>query len=67
MQLDGFAVPIIIATGYAELPPGLLAKAPRLGKPFTQRELAKAIAAVVKPARGAAGVLDFRPRRDSPA
>jgi CheY-like chemotaxis protein len=37
------AVPIILATGYAELPPGTGAGLPKLGKPFTQDELARAI------------------------
>ncbi|MEN3974998.1 PAS domain S-box protein [Emcibacter sp. SYSU 3D8] len=38
------AVPIILATGFAELPPGTGAGLPRLAKPFTQDELARAIA-----------------------
>jgi len=38
------AVPIILATGFAELPPGTGAGLPRLAKPFTQEELARAIA-----------------------
>jgi PAS domain S-box-containing protein len=33
------SLPVVIATGYAELPPGLAAGLPRLAKPFTQREL----------------------------
>jgi len=37
-------VPIILATGFAELPPGTGAGLPRLAKPFTQEELARAIA-----------------------
>ncbi len=37
---------VIIATGYAELPPGTKADLPRLAKPFTQQSLANAIAAV---------------------
>jgi len=42
-------LPIIIATGYAELPPGVDSELPRLSKPFTQRELANAIAQVLLP------------------
>ena len=37
-------MPIILATGFAELPPGTGAGLPRLAKPFTQEELARAIA-----------------------
>ncbi len=38
-------LPVIIATGYAELPPGANPNVPRLSKPFTQQDLAKALAA----------------------
>jgi PAS domain S-box-containing protein len=37
-------MPVILATGYAELPPGATATVGRLGKPFTQRALAEAVA-----------------------
>lgn len=40
-------LPVILATGYAELPPKLSASIGRLSKPFTQRALAKALAATV--------------------
>jgi len=36
------ALPVILATGYAELPPGADPALPRLAKPFTQRELVEA-------------------------
>jgi len=36
-------IPIVIVTGFAELPPGTAAGLPRLGKPFTQEELARAL------------------------
>ncbi|MDB5511653.1 MAG: chemotaxis protein CheY [Enterovirga sp.] len=36
-------LPIVLATGYAELPAGLDLDLPRLSKPFSQAELAKAI------------------------
>jgi PAS domain S-box-containing protein len=39
------ALPIILATGYAELPRGVCASIGRLSKPFTQRALADALAA----------------------
>jgi PAS domain S-box-containing protein len=40
-------LPVILATGYAELPPGLSASIGRLSKPFTQRALAQVLAATV--------------------
>ncbi|HEX3396864.1 MAG TPA: PAS domain S-box protein [Steroidobacteraceae bacterium] len=39
------ALPVILATGYAELPPGVSTSIGRLAKPFTQRSLAEALAA----------------------
>jgi CheY-like chemotaxis protein len=39
-------LPVILATGYAEIPGGIQLKAPRLSKPFTEKELALAVAAV---------------------
>jgi PAS domain S-box-containing protein len=38
------ALPVILATGYAELPQGVNASIGRLAKPFTQRALADALA-----------------------
>ncbi len=38
-------LPVILATGYAELPQGVGASIGRLSKPFTQRALAEALAA----------------------
>ena len=40
-------LPVILATGYAELPKGISASIGRLSKPFTQRALAEALAATV--------------------
>ena len=40
-------LPVILATGYAELPGGVSASIGRLSKPFTQRALAAALAATV--------------------
>jgi PAS domain S-box-containing protein len=37
------ALPIVLATGYAELPAGLCTTLTRLAKPFTQRELEMAV------------------------
>jgi YesN/AraC family two-component response regulator len=39
-------LPVILATGYAELPQGVSASIGRLAKPFTQRALAGALAAL---------------------
>jgi hypothetical protein len=39
-------LPVLIATGYAEMEPGSGAGLPRLSKPFTQRELAAKLAQV---------------------
>ena len=36
--------PILLATGYAELPPGVDMKLARIGKPYSQAELAREIA-----------------------
>jgi CheY-like chemotaxis protein len=38
------ALPILIATGYADLPPGSGIDLPRISKPYTQAQLAKEIA-----------------------
>ena len=40
-------LPVILATGFAELPPKLSPSIGRLSKPFTQRALAQALAATV--------------------
>jgi CheY-like chemotaxis protein len=41
-------LPVILATGYAELPRGSVMDLPRLSKPFSQKELAQAVADVVR-------------------
>lgn len=43
VRSDWSHLPIILATGYAELPAGLGSELPKLSKPFTQHELAKAV------------------------
>lgn len=40
-------IPIILATGYAELPPGSDSDLPKLAKPFRQTDLMQAVAAAV--------------------
>jgi PAS domain S-box-containing protein len=43
------ALPIVLATGYAELPAGGNEELPRLSKPFSQAELAKMLERAVRP------------------
>jgi CheY-like chemotaxis protein len=46
-------LPVLIATGFAEMPSGAGAATPRIAKPFTQRELADAVIdATLPPTRG---------------
>ncbi len=42
-------LPIILATGFAELPPGADEGLPKLSKPFLQQQLAEVIAKIVAP------------------
>ncbi|HET7886575.1 MAG TPA: PAS domain S-box protein [Bradyrhizobium sp.] len=49
IRAENAQMPIILATGYAELAPGEGEGLPRLAKPFSQRELAEAIARAVSP------------------
>ena len=42
-------LPVILATGYAEIPGGTEVSVPKLGKPFTERELGQALAAARPP------------------
>jgi PAS domain S-box-containing protein len=42
-------LPILLATGYAELPVGSVPDLPRLSKPYLQRQLAEQITALVAP------------------
>jgi len=43
-------LPIILATGYAELPPGGNERLPRIGKPFSQADLERAVTRYATPA-----------------
>jgi CheY-like chemotaxis protein len=43
IEADHAGLPVILATGYAELPAGTASRWPRLSKPFLQRDLAAAI------------------------
>jgi FixJ family two-component response regulator len=43
-------LPVILATGYAELPPQVETAMPRLAKPFNQQQLGNALGIVVEAA-----------------
>jgi CheY-like chemotaxis protein len=53
-------LPVIIATGYAEIPPGSGLDLRKLGKPFTQEQLADEVARAVPPNRRSARVVPLR-------
>ncbi|MDI1283412.1 MAG: PAS domain S-box protein [Reyranella sp.] len=48
IRVDRPELPILLATGYAELPPGMGLGVPKLSKPFSQQHLAAAVAAVMR-------------------
>jgi CheY-like chemotaxis protein len=48
IRLDRPDLPILLATGYAELPPGTGVGIPKLSKPFSQQHLADAVAAAMR-------------------
>jgi len=54
-------LPVIIATGFAEMEPGAATTLPKLAKPFTQAELAHMIARVIQARRRSGRVLKFCP------
>jgi PAS domain S-box-containing protein len=45
---DWPALPVILATGYAEIPGGTDVKAPKLAKPFSEKQLAQALTTVMR-------------------
>lgn len=49
-RADRPGLPVVLATGYSELPPGIGENIPRLSKPFGERDLADAIAKAISPA-----------------
>ncbi|MEA3033955.1 MAG: hypothetical protein QOH86_1971, partial [Sphingomonadales bacterium] len=55
-------LPILIASGFAEFAPGDHVTLPRIGKPFTQIELARAVADIMNPDPARARILPFRAR-----
>jgi PAS domain S-box-containing protein len=56
------ALPIILATGYAELPPGADMNLVRLAKPFRQEELAQVVAQAMELEAANSRILQFRAR-----
>jgi PAS domain S-box-containing protein len=48
IKVEHPGLPIILATGYAELPPGSEIGLPKLAKPFRQQELSQAVTAVMR-------------------
>jgi CheY-like chemotaxis protein len=55
-------LPVILATGYADLPEGADPEMPRLSKPFMQNDLAGAIAASIEPVERHDCIVPFRPK-----
>jgi PAS domain S-box-containing protein len=53
---------VLIATGFAELAQGAHATLPRIAKPFTQEELARAVADAIDPDFTRSRILPFRAR-----
>jgi PAS domain S-box-containing protein len=49
MEAEKPGIPILLATGYAEIDPAIGVNLPRVSKPFTQRELKTAIDAILGP------------------
>jgi CheY-like chemotaxis protein len=58
IRADWPHLPIIMATGYAELPKGADARLPRLAKPFTQEVIAQAVANAMQTAECASSTLN---------
>jgi CheY-like chemotaxis protein len=62
IRADWPDLPIILATGYAELATGEAIRLPRLAKPFTQRDLAQAVAVLLRPEAEPGRVVRFPSR-----
>ncbi len=62
INLRWAGLPVIIATGYAELPPGVAETLPKLAKPFDQPELARAINLAVDIEKLTPIIVPFRKR-----
>jgi signal transduction histidine kinase len=55
-------LPVILATGYAQLTEGAPADLPRLVKPFTQDQLAEAVQKAIRSKQEQANIVSFRTR-----
>jgi PAS domain S-box-containing protein len=55
-------LPIVLTTGFAELPPGVKVDLPKLAKPFQLHDLARAVAGAMQQQPTGAAVLKFRAR-----
>ena len=53
VRLEWPDLPMVIATGYAELPPGAASDMPKLNKPFQEEQLARVVAEALREAQGA--------------
>jgi CheY-like chemotaxis protein len=60
-------LPVIIATGFAEMEPDAKWRQPKLAKPFTEAELARELERIVRKGRDDGRVLKFAPARVPPA
>ncbi|MDT8759227.1 PAS domain S-box protein [Sphingomonas psychrotolerans] len=56
-------LPVLLVSGYAELPEGTAADLPKLAKPFRQDQLLRCVASVAAAARPAGEVLKFPSRK----
>jgi signal transduction histidine kinase len=56
------SLPVLLATGYAQLTEGAPADLPRLIKPFTQEQLAEAVQKAIRSKQEQANVVSFRTR-----
>jgi signal transduction histidine kinase len=55
-------LPVILATGYAQLPDGTPVDLPRLVKPFTQAQLSEAVQRAFRPKEERSKIVSFRTR-----
>jgi len=62
MAADWPNIPVIIATGFAEMAPGLASNLPRLPKPFDQAALARSVSAAIRSKGDMASVVPFKAR-----
>jgi CheY-like chemotaxis protein len=62
VQAEWPGVPLVLATGYAELPPGTDPNLPKLAKPFRQDALARTVAQHARRADEDGTVIPFRQR-----